>query len=89
MKIAAMIALLLSTTAAIAQDTLTKEDRSIPYPDVVQRPSDETIRRALMGAYERNGYSMVGMGSIDMSGEYSFDKPVLNGPIKTKKGDRK
>jgi hypothetical protein len=86
----AIIALLMLTTTAIAQDTLTKEDRSIPYPDVVPRPSDEQIRRALLRAYEINGYSMNGGATmIDMSREYSFDQPVLNGPITTKKRDRK
>jgi hypothetical protein len=86
MKTSIMIVLWLLMSAAIAQDTLTAEDRNIPYPDVVPRPSDEAIRRALLEAYKRNGLSMVGIGSIDMSGEYSFNRPVLNGPIK---GDRK
>jgi len=81
-----IIALLLLTTTAFAQGTLTPADRSIPYPDVVQRPSDEAIKRALLRAYERNGYSMVGgMRSIDMSNDdYKLDRPVS-----TKKGDRK
>ena len=50
-------AILLAAVPAFADD----------IPDVVARPDDATIRAALLEGYRRNGNSMVGMGSIDVT----------------------
>jgi hypothetical protein len=76
-----IIALLLLTTTAFAQGK---------YPEPVERPSDEVIRRALLGAYVLNGHSMKG-------GLQTFDMTIERNPLdvdgvtpnRARKGDRK